>query len=630
MAVSKVDEQNKRMQTAHEDESSYVFRNYHLHEQIGQEELTTVYLATHLTLDRPVQIHFLRRADWISISRFQLAARLTAHLGHPNLLPVIDAGHDDDYGDYLVTPHIEGQKLSETLRQGPLKPSLALRIATQIGTVLDYLHSQDVIHRDVQPSNILVTPESVAYLTNLTLAASSFTPDLSSVDEADYLTPYSAPEQRLDQGETTAALDIYSLGALIYHMLSGDIPPAPGMEVLSLTILDAFAGEADVVIRRMIHLEPEARFASAGEAVNALKRALREYVDQPAEDEDVEWEPIAEWLENPLETVLGELLDETFVNKSRSRADGLHRPDAINRILNRWSRKGFFRRPAFGHLIQIEQIASYNIYFYELRTLYETRTPLPPRQRPLRKTDDAGTTQTSYPLWDVAVPEAPPYTEVKPQELVWTGSRRLLHCPECNGTGKVLCTKCNGKGTIERTRKVLGADKQPQTEVVSEVCATCHGYREQRCPSCEGSGKILEEHAFTWARRAYLWKNTDDLEGLPQRSLSQRLEQVHATPIDPFESRWYSVAPLAEMVQEAINSAGDDTRLIATALTIRGVPVTDVDYTLNETSQTLHIVGFDNDVVGGWTMYNPERIGIIIAVATLVLVLASVLIFVVL
>lgn len=629
MAVSKVDEQ-KNMQTAHEDESSYVLRHYHLHEQIGQEELTTVYLATHLTLDRPVQIHFLRRADWISISRFQLAARLTAHLGHPNLLPVIDAGHDDDYGDYLVTPHIEGQKLSETLHQEPLEPSLALRIATQIGTVLDYLHSQDVVHRDVQPSNILITPESVAYLTNLTLAASSFTPDLSSVDEADYLTPYSAPEQRLDQGETTAALDIYSLGALIYHMLSGEIPPAPGMDVPSLTVLGAYAGEADVVIRRMMHFEPEARFASVGEAVNALKRALREYVDQPTDDEDVEWEPIAEWLENPLETVLGELLDENFLHKSRSRADGLHRPDAINRILNRWSRKGFFRRPALGHLIQIEQIVSYNIYFYELRTLYETRTPLPPRQRPLRKTDDAVTTQTNYPLWDVAVPEAPPYTEVKPQELVWTGSRRLLHCPECNGTGKVLCNTCKGKGAIERTRKVLGADKQPQTEVVSEVCATCHGYREQRCPACEGSGKLLEEHAFTWARRAYLWKNTDDLEGLPQRSLSQRLEQVHATPIDPFESHWYSVAPLAEMVQEAINSAGDNTRLIATELTIRGVPVTDVDYTLNEKPQTLHIVGFDNDVVGGWTMYNPERIGIIVAAATVVLVLASMLIFVVL
>ena len=104
----------------------------------------------------------------------------------------------------------------------PSTPVLVLRIATQLAGVLDYLHAQQVIHRDVQPANILLTAEGVAYLSNLSLAASPDTPDFSSIDEADYLTPYSAPEQRLDQAEATVALDIYSLGAVVYHMLSGE------------------------------------------------------------------------------------------------------------------------------------------------------------------------------------------------------------------------------------------------------------------------------------------------------------------------------------------------------------------------------------------------------------------------
>src|SRR5438094_9693586 len=92
--------------------------NYRLAERVTQEELATVYRATHLTLDRPVQVHILRRTDWISASRFQLAAKLAARLSHPNILPVVDAGHDERYGDYMVTPRLETRSLHELLTDG--------------------------------------------------------------------------------------------------------------------------------------------------------------------------------------------------------------------------------------------------------------------------------------------------------------------------------------------------------------------------------------------------------------------------------------------------------------------------------------------------------------------------------
>ncbi len=605
-------------------DASTELRNYRLHERIGQEELATVYRATHLTLDRPVQVHLLRRTDWVSASRFQLAARLSARLSHPNLLPVIDAGHDDRYGDYLVTPMLEARTLAAALAEGPLDAVQTLRVTTQIAAVLDYLHEQQVIHRDVQPTNILLNPQGVAYLTNLSLAASPDTPDLSSIDEADYLTPYSAPEQRLDQSESAPALDIYSLGAVCYHMLSGEVPPAPGSELPSLASRDPALAGAERVLRRMMALTPSARFASANAAVTALRQALRVQIERATEDmEEGRWEPSAEWLENPLETVMGDALAEEYKHylaRSRKRADELHRRDAIRRLLNRWSRKGQFRRSALGQLIQPEQIVSYNIYFYDLRTLYETRTPPQVKQRP-QKPEERSATLPIPEVWEVEVPEAPPFDAVAPQELVLPNSIRVLSCPDCAGSTHVVCKTCNGKGMVERIRKVRNANNSVSNEKIEEACPTCRGYGKQECPKCAGSGNVAEEQVFSWSRRARLWQNTDDVEGLPNLALQSRLELVYQAVINPYEGRWHSVAPLAELLRAAIADVGTDTRLIAAELSIRGTPITEVDYQLNDKPNRLFISGFDNEIIGDWALLNPERVALVVVAGLLVLVL---------
>lgn len=601
--------------------------NYNLHERIGQEELATVYRATHQTLDRPVQVHILRRTDPVSTDRFQLAARLAARLSHPNLLPVIDAGHTERYGAYMVTPTMNARTLSEMLDEGPLDPLLALRVATQVAAALDYLHEQEVVHRDVQPGNILVTPQGVAYLTNLSLAASLDTPDLSGVDEADYLTPYSAPEQRLDQSANSPALDVYGLGAVLYHMLSGEVPPAPATELPALVGYDAELEGVDHVIRRMLAVQPEARFSSPGAAIAALRQALRTQIDEATEDMDeASWEPSAEWLENPLETVLGDMLDQEYLSRSRKRANELHQVRAIRRLLNRWSRKSQFRRTALGQLIQPEQIVSYNIYFYELRTLYETRTPPQPRQRPQQDHHERTATLPTPKLWQVDVPDALPFEEIKPQELTLPNSTRVFTCPECSGSATVVCATCNGQGTVERKRRIINPDNSSGEEPIPTACPDCRGYGRQKCPACEGSGNLVEELVFTWSRRARLWQNTDDIEALPVLALQRRAEPVYDAPINPYEGRWHSVAPLAELLRAAIADAGEDTRLVAAELSIRGVPITEVDYQLNDAAQTLAIIGFDNEVVGDWTLLNPERIllvalGVIVALIIVALVI---------
>ncbi|NTW02110.1 MAG: protein kinase [Oscillochloris sp.] len=550
----------------------YELRNYRLHERIGQEELATVYRANHLTLDRPVQVHILRRHDWISSSRFQLAGRLAARLSHPSLLPVIDAGHDEKYGDYLVTPQIDARSLATLLTEGSLDVLLTVRVIVQLAAVLDYLHGEQIFHRDVQPTNILISLQGAAYLTNLSLAASPDTPDLSNIDEADYLTPYSAPEQRLSRGEAGAALDVYSLGAVAYHMLSGEVPPAPGSDLPSLAMRDPSLSPADRVVRRMLAEQPSVRYPSAGAAAVALRQSLRSQIDLATEDmEESRWETSAEWLENPLETALGNQLDLTFrefLARSRKRADDLHRRDVIRRLLNRWSRDGFFRRRALGQIIQPEQIVSYNIYFYELSTLYETRSAPQSRIRP-QQLDERSSAQIIPDVWSVEVPAIGLFEIVKPKEFSLPNSIRVLTCPNCSGSSSIPCKECEGKGMVEKMRKVSNPDNSVTNETLSVKCAACHGYGKSKCPTCTGMGNIVEEQVFTYARRFKEWHNTDDIEDLPQLAIKKRLEPVFSASITPYEGRWHSVAPLADLLRASIAEAGADTRLVAARPTAR-------------------------------------------------------------
>lgn len=594
-------------------------RNYRLIKRLAQEELATVYSASHLTLERPVEVHILRRNDWVSSGRFQLAARLAARLSHPNLVPVIDAGHDERYGHYLVTPQLDAQPLSALLAAGPLPPLLAVRIVTQIAAALDYLHAQQIVHRDVQPANILVTAEGVAYLTSLSLAAAPDTPDLSSLEEADYLTPYSAPEQRFTEGEASPALDVYGLGAVTYHMLSGEVPPEPGAPLPSLAAVDPALAPADRVVRRMLLPQPQARFPNPSAAATALRQALRGQIDQATDDmEESRWEPSAEWLPNPFETALDPALHERFqeyLARARKRADELHRRDAIRRFLNRWSRDGFFRRRALGQLIQPEQIVSYNVYFYELRVLYETRTEPIPRLRPQAPTDQPHAFQTPADVWQVPVPETGPLESVRPRELALPGSERIFTCTECLGAGKVFCATCKGQGTVEKVSRVSNRDRSRSAETISVECPTCRGYGKQVCPRCEGAGNLVEELVFTWSRRAMLFENSDDVEDLPRMAIRKCLELVFEGPIDPYKGPWYSVAPLAEVLREVIKAAGDDTRIGHAELTVRGAPITEVDFVLDDQPRQLHLVGFEPQLFGDWSLYNRERIALVVVVA---------------
>lgn len=597
-------------------------KNYKLAERIGQDELALVYRARHQTLDRDVHVHVLRRSGWIAVSRFQLAARLAARVQHPSILPVLDAGHDERYGYYLVTPPVTAQPLQTLLDKGPLAPPLALRIFGHIGQALDELHRQNIIHRDVQPQTILVQPDGTAYLTGFSLAWTPDGPDLSQLDEADYLTPYAAPEQTFEEQTPAPSLDIYALGAVLYHMLTGDVPPGTGIEPASLAVRNMELAAADKVLRRMLAPQASLRYPTAGQAAAALRSALRPMIEAEVGQLATVATAESQWLENPLEIVLRDRLDNEFLRRARQRADDLHNGEGVRRLLDNWSAGQPVRRRQLGQAIRIDQIVSYNVYFYDLKVLYETRTYPETRERPFSGSRVSSRKQQPD-RWaiDVTVPDEP-FVDVPTTEVAVPNSEKSSVCLRCKGETRITCGRCQGRGTLDMKRTV----KTPtgsHSEIQTVDCPECGGQALLPCDRCDGLGSLLESSVFQFSRRGRLWQNTDDLEGLPQRALEERSEVVFKGNADLHDPTWHAVQPLHELIEEATKNLGDETRIVAVELTICGTPVTEVDYNFRNKPRTLAIIGFDANVRGDMSLFDSERLWIAALVVTLIVVIVA-------
>lgn len=206
---------------------------FRIEREIGTGGMGTVYLATHLELDRPVAVKIIKRefagnAD--VADRFLREARTMAKLRHPHAATIFDAGHLPDGRHFIVMEFIEGETLSRALaREKTFSFTKAVEIATQICDVLEEAHRLGIIHRDLKPSNILLGQRGVCVL-DFGVAKVLASPTESSATNAStgsgqlIGTPrYMSPEQCLGQ-RVGARSDLYSLGVLLYEMLAGRPP----------------------------------------------------------------------------------------------------------------------------------------------------------------------------------------------------------------------------------------------------------------------------------------------------------------------------------------------------------------------------------------------------------------------
>jgi len=203
------------------------FAGYEVESVVGLGGIGVLYRARQLRLDRPVALKVVEpelARDPVVRERLRREARSVASLDHPNVVPLYEAGEEDGT-IYIVTRWIDGTELGTLIHSdGPLDPARAARATAQIASALEIAHEHGLVHRDVKPSNVIITDEGHVYLTDFGLAKRAETaPGLTRVDQMLGTVDYVAPEQ-IEGSEPDARGDVYSLGCVLFEMLTGEPP----------------------------------------------------------------------------------------------------------------------------------------------------------------------------------------------------------------------------------------------------------------------------------------------------------------------------------------------------------------------------------------------------------------------
>ncbi len=202
---------------------------YQILAKLGAGSMAAVFKARQLSLNRIVAIKVLPRQlseDEEYVQRFYSEGRAAAKLNHPNIVGAYDVGEHGGY-HYFVMEYVEGKTVDEELKAGKVyTDGEALSIILQVARALDHAHRQGLIHRDVKPKNIMITEDGTAKLMDMGLARVADDADAIKAESGRLFgTPYYiSPEQILGSQDVDFRCDIYSLGATLYHMVTGQVP----------------------------------------------------------------------------------------------------------------------------------------------------------------------------------------------------------------------------------------------------------------------------------------------------------------------------------------------------------------------------------------------------------------------
>src|SRR5512143_12952 len=263
--------------------------DYELLEEVARGGMGVVFRARQLKLDRIVAVKVLRDA-WLAtpaqVKRFQAEAANAAKLKHPNIVPVHEVGEQDGQ-HFFAMDLVEGKNLAELTREGPLPPRQAAELVNKVAKAVQHAHEQGVLHRDLKPSNVLLDATGEPQVTDFGLARPM--DDESSLTLTGQVlgTPgYIAPEQAKGSGTVGPSADVYGLGALLFHLLTGRAPSVGAsaaetltqvlqQEPLSPRLLNpGVPVDLAAVCLKCLGKVPRERYGSAGELAADLERFL--------------------------------------------------------------------------------------------------------------------------------------------------------------------------------------------------------------------------------------------------------------------------------------------------------------------------------------------------------------------
>jgi len=296
VAVPKKQEPTKPVGRA---EEGRIIGGFKILERLGGGSMGTVYKALQLSMNRIVAFKVLKITTddpERSVREFKREAQVGAQLDHPNIVTFYDAGYDKGVY-YIAMEFIEGVPVDKILEErGAMDVKQALDIIIQITSAVSYMFSRGIIHRDIKPSNIMVTPTGIAKLTDFGLAKCYQRAGMTGftrVGEGKGTLEYMPPEQITNALYCDQRADIYSLGATLYDMLTGQ-PPFTGGSLRQM--LDAIENKYPTPIRRLnprvpdyvekivakcMRKKPKERYQFPDELLRALKSAWLKYTGKP-------------------------------------------------------------------------------------------------------------------------------------------------------------------------------------------------------------------------------------------------------------------------------------------------------------------------------------------------------------
>ena len=263
-------------------------QDYVIEAEVGRGGMARVFRARHRVLDRVSALKILLpelAGDENFVERFLREARAAARLDHPNIVPIYETGRTADGQYFLAMKYVEGTTLRQTVNQGAPDLQAVAGYMTQIAAALDYAHERGIVHRDIKPGNILIDADGRALLTDFGIAQAA--EDINVTNQGMLVgTPaYMSPEQA--QGfPATAQSDIYSLGVVVYELVTGTTPfphRTPHAVLLGhiseppLPVHDRnpdLTPELSAVIGKALAKAPEDRYRTAGEFAAALATAV--------------------------------------------------------------------------------------------------------------------------------------------------------------------------------------------------------------------------------------------------------------------------------------------------------------------------------------------------------------------
>jgi predicted Ser/Thr protein kinase len=266
------------------------FGDFELVEELGRGAMGVVYKAWEPALQRWVALKMMLRGDeasTVDVTRFRGEAQSAARLSHPHIVPVYKVGEEEGRA-YFSMKFVEGTTLSALVAEGPLPPRQAARFLAAISWAVHHAHDNGILHRDLKPSNVMIDKEGQPLVTDFGLAkrvegGASLTGTGAIVGTPSYM----APEQAAAQGNPTRASDVYSLGAMLYELLTGR-PPFQAASVLDVLLLvrteeavpprrlnPNIDPDLELICLKCLEKQPRHRYASAAELAKDLEAFLQ-------------------------------------------------------------------------------------------------------------------------------------------------------------------------------------------------------------------------------------------------------------------------------------------------------------------------------------------------------------------